>query len=82
MSEYLKMRGALEEKKLAAQELAVRAAGIIRALRDLALPAAVTPLREIDSAQVLQLAQMLHEIRGRYMDICADMGMIKKDLGL
>lgn len=82
MSEYLRIRGALEEKKLKAQELAVRAAGVIRALRDLAVPASITPLREIDSAQILELSRMLHEIRGRYMDIISDMEMIKKDLGI
>ena len=81
MSERLKLRGALEEKRLKAQDLAVRAAGIIRAMRGLTLPAAVTPLAEIDSAQILQLAAMLHEIRTKYMSLASDIEALKRELG-
>jgi len=81
MSERLKLRGALEEKRLKAQDLAVRAAGIIRAMRDLTLPAAVTPLAEIDSAQILQLAAMLHEIRTNYISLASDIEELKRELG-
>ena len=81
MSERLKLRGALEEKRLKAQDLAVRAAAIIRAMRDLTLPAAVTPLAEIDSAQILQLAAMLHEIRTNYISLVSDIEELKRELG-
>lgn len=78
--ERLRLKGALEEKKLKSQELAARAAGVIRGLRDLAVPAVITPLQAIHTEEIRELASLLHEIKTQYLEILFEMDMIKGEL--
>jgi hypothetical protein len=81
MSQRLILRGALEEKKMARIKLAARAAGIIRALKIIVQPAAVTPLEELKSAEAAELAAELDGVRGQYLKLCSEIVEIEQELG-
>lgn len=79
--ERLKLKGAYEEKRMHSQELAARAAGIIRALRDLAMPAAITPLSGIKTEEIKEFSTLLHEIKTQYVQLVNEMAELKEEIG-
>ena len=81
MSDRLVLRGALAEKKEKRFRLAAKAAGIISALRRMVLPAAVTPLADLPTAEIMALAVDLDSVRDAYMELSAEMADIERELG-
>jgi len=82
MSNRLTMMGALEEKKQARLKLATKAGALIKSLDAMILPASVTPLEELKTAEILEFAQELHDVKTRYAKIMSEIKELKKELGL
>jgi len=82
MSDRLTLMGALEEKKQARLKLATKAGALIKSLDTMILPASVTPLEELKTAEILELAQDLHDVKTRYATIMSEIKDLKKELGL
>jgi len=82
MNDRLTMRGALEEKKQERIKLATKAEALIRGLRTAIMPASVTPLEELKTAEILALAQDLHSLKSRYDFLITQIKELKKELGL
>ena len=80
MSERLMMEGSLQRKKMHSMELATRAAGLIRSLKIIIQPAAITPLADLRTGEALALMQDLHEVRIEYFQVISEMEEIRKEL--
>jgi len=81
MSERLILEGALQEKKMKSMELATRAEGLIRAMKDALMPASVMPLKDLRTGEVRLQAAELDDVRTEYLQLSKDMAEIKKELG-
>jgi len=81
MNERLILQGALQEKKMERMKLAIRAEALISGLRTKVLPASVTPLAELQTAQIRELAIELDGIRVEYMQLTREIDSIRKELG-
>ena len=80
MSERLILMGALQEKKREKMHMAVRAQGLITAIKQIIQPASVIPLRELQTPEALELMTELHQIRERYLPLCDAIAEIEREL--
>ena len=80
MSERLILRGALQEKKMDRMRLAARAQGLIAAIKQIVQPAAVIPLKDLQTAEALELVSELHKIRELYLPLCRQIKEIEREL--
>lgn len=80
MSERLILRGALQEKKMERMRLAARAQGLISAIKQIVQPASVIPLRDLRTAEALELAADLHGLRESYAVLCLEIEEIEREL--
>ncbi|WP_028320388.1 hypothetical protein [Desulfatiglans anilini] len=81
MSERLMLKGALEEKKLRSMKLAIKADGLIRGIKQIIQPAAVTPLRDLRTSEALELIGELDDLKTEYVQVVAEMDEIRRELG-
>jgi hypothetical protein len=81
MSDRLIKEGALGLKKKERIRLAVKAEGLIGAIKTHIQHASVVPLRELETGIALELMKDLHETRTAYLKVCEDIAGIEKDLG-
>ena len=81
MSERLTMLRALEEKRRKRRDLAVRAEGLIREIRDKVMPFSITPLEELPSGDAKDLTAELHDVRMEYIQVLEDIRDIERRVG-
>ena len=81
MSERLMLEGALQEKKMQGISLATRAEGLIRALKIAIQPASVTPLKELRTDEIRELAIELDTLKTEYVGLTQQMADISRELG-
>lgn len=81
MSERLLLKGALHEKRMERMTLATRAQGLISAMKVIVQPASVVPLKDLKTAEILELAGELDRIRSEYLRVSADVSEIERELG-
>ena len=81
MSERLILEGALQEKKMKRMKLATRAEGLIRALKIAVQPASVTPLKDLRTDEVRELAIELDDVRKEYLSLSKGIEEIEGELG-
>lgn len=81
MNQRLVLRGALQEKKMERMRLAARAQGLIVGIKQIIQPASVVPLKDLQTAEALELISELHKLRRKYLPICRDIEEIEKELG-
>ncbi|MBW1666858.1 MAG: hypothetical protein JRJ66_02165 [Deltaproteobacteria bacterium] len=82
MSERLILEGTLQEKKMERMKLATKAQGLIRSIKMIIQPAPVTPLGELRTGEALELMAELDRVKRRYDRLSAEIGEIKKELGV
>lgn len=82
MSERLILKGAHQEKKMERMKLAIRAEALIRGLRTSILPASVTPLSDLRTDEIRELAIELDDLKAEYEKLRSDISNIEKELGL
>jgi hypothetical protein len=81
MSERLMLEGALQEKKMQSINLATRAEGLIRALKISIQPASITPLKDLRTDEIRELAIELDSLRIEYVNLTQQMTDISRELG-
>jgi len=81
MRQRLILKGALEEKKMERMRLAATAQGLITAVKEILQPAAVIPLRELRSAEALELVNELHRVRRKFLALVPEIHEIERELG-
>ena len=80
MTERLILMGALQEKKREKMRMAVRAQGLITAIKQIIQPASVIPLKELQTPEALELMTELQQIREQYLPLCAEIEQIEREL--
>lgn len=76
----LELRGALSTKKQRRMDLAIRADGLMKAVKHLLATSSITPLVKIDIEQVQAIANDLVGIKREYILICDDIDKIEREL--
>jgi uncharacterized protein (DUF2249 family) len=82
MSERLILQGALQEKKMERMKLAVKAEGLIRAMKTIIQFSSVTPLGELKTGEALEIIKDLHKTKSRYDALTGEMNEIKRELNI
>ncbi|MGD9504553.1 MAG: hypothetical protein AB7W37_06560 [Syntrophobacteraceae bacterium] len=82
MSDVLILKGALQEARQASMRHATQAEGLISSIRNLAQHAAVIPLRELRTKELLEMARQLDDTVDRYRRERERVAAIRRDLGM
>lgn len=53
----------------------------IRALRATIMPGTVMPLKDLPTGEIADIAAELHATRTRYLDVCADIDSLQREIG-
>ena len=60
--------------------LAARAQGMITAIKQIIQPASVIPLKELKTAEALELVSELHKLRELYLPLCCQIEEIEREI--